>query len=410
MIWLVVAVGLLLLILVHELGHFVAALAVGIQPRKFYVGFPPALVKLRHKGVEYGIGAIPLGGYVKIPGMHRPAARDFETWMRAALHEEPGLTSLAQQVRRQLDAEDFAGARASLPELQRVLELTTLSQGARRSADRALREIEEGTGGDAYWRQPTWKRLVVIAAGPFANVLVAFVIFFGVFATGAPSNTASTKVAAVSSKTPAAAAGLQPGDKIVAVNGKHVATFDALSRLIRASHGKPITITVNRTGRTVTLGPRKTIKSQDGRWIWGFTPDARLISYSPGTAAQKSASALWLVTTGTGQAIGGLFHSKERGQVVGTVGIVRASAAALRVGVPYYLQIVALVSMSLALLNLLPLLPLDGGHIAVSIIEAIRRRALPREVYERASLIGIALVLFIAFIALSNDLSGNAPR
>ena len=410
MIWLVVAVGLLLLILVHELGHFVAALAVGIQPRKFYVGFPPAILKLRFRGVEYGIGAIPLGGYVKIPGMHRPAARDFETWMRAALHEEPGLASLAQQVRRQLDAEDFEGARATLPELQRVLELTNLSQGARRSADRALRELEEGTGRDAYWRQPTWKRLVVIAAGPFANVLVAFVIFFGVFATGAPSNTASTAVAAVSSKTPAAAAGLQAGDKIVAVNGKHVATFDALSRLIRASDGKPITVTVNRAGRTITLGPRKTIKSQDGRWIWGFTPAARLISYSPGTAAQKSASALWLVTTGTGQAIGGLFHSKERGQVVGTVGIVRASAAALRVGVPYYLQIVALVSMSLALLNLLPLLPLDGGHIAVSIIEAIRRRALPREVYERASLIGIALVLFIAFIALSNDLSGNAPR
>ena len=88
----------------------------------------------------------------------------------------------------------------------------------------------------------------------------------------------------------------------------------------------------------------------------------------------------------------------------------RASAAALRVGVPYYLQILGLVSMSLALLNLLPLLPLDGGHIAVSIIEAVRRRALPREVYERFSLIGIALVLFVAFIALSNDLSGNTPR
>ena len=147
--------------------------------------------------------------------------------MRAALHEEPGLTSLAQR---------YAGS--STPRTSRVraprcpsssaCSSSTLSQGARRSADRALREIEEGTGGDAYWRQPTWKRLVVIAAGPFANVLVAFVIFFGVFATGAPSNTASTAVAAVSSKTPAAAAGLQPGDKIVAVNGKHVATFDAL--------------------------------------------------------------------------------------------------------------------------------------------------------------------------------------
>src|SRR6185436_1257160 len=118
------------------------------------------------------------------------------------------------------------------------------------------------TGRDAYWRQPTWKRLVVISAGPLANVLVAFVIFFAVFATGAPSDNASTEVAAVSSKTPAAAAGLQAGDEIVAVSGKHVATFDALSRLIRSSHGKPITLTVDRGGRTITLGPRKTIKSQ----------------------------------------------------------------------------------------------------------------------------------------------------
>ena len=409
MIWLVVAVGLLLLILLHELGHFLAALAVGIQPRKFYVGFPPAIVKVRRKGVEYGIGAIPLGGYVKIPGMHRPAARDFDTWIRPALHEEPGLTSLAQQIRRQLDAEDFEGARASLPELERVLELTKLSPGARRAADRAARELEEGTGRDAYWRQPTWKRLVVISAGPLANVLVAFVIFFAVFATGAPSEIAGTEVAAVTSNTPAAAAGLQAGDKIVAVSGKHVSSFEALSRLIRSSHGRPITITVDRGGRKVTLGPRKTIKS-NGRWIWGFMPAARLVSYSPGEAARRAASACWNVTTGTGQAIGGLFHSKERGQVVGTVGIVRASAAALRVGLPYYLEIVALVSMSLALLNLLPLLPLDGGHIAVSIVEAIRRRALPREVYERASVIGIAIVLFIAFIALSNDLSGGGPR
>jgi regulator of sigma E protease len=409
MIWLVVVVGLLLLILLHELGHFLAALAVGIQPRKFYVGFPPALVKFRRKGVEYGIGAIPLGGYVKIPGMHRPAARDFDTWIRPALQEEPGLTSLAQQIRRQLDAEDFERARASLPELERVLELTKLSPGARRAADRAMRELEEGTGRDAYWRQPTWKRLVVISAGPLANVLVAFVIFFAVFATGAPSQTAGTEVAAVTSNTPAAAAGLQSGDRIVAVNGKHVSTFDALSQLIRSSHGRPITVTVDRDGRKVTLGPRKTIKSS-GRWIWGFIPAARLVSYSPGEAARQAASACWNVTTGTGQAIGGLFRSKERGQVVGTVGIVRASAAALRVGLPYYLEIVALVSMSLALLNLLPLLPLDGGHIAVSLVEAVRRRALPREVYERASMIGIAIVLFIAFIALSNDLSGGAPR
>src|SRR2546423_2696099 len=98
MTYLVVIVGLLLLIFLHELGHFVAARAVGMRPRKFYVGFPPALVKVRRNGVEYGIGAIPLGGYVRIPRMHRPAARDFDAWIPPALHEESALTPVLQRL------------------------------------------------------------------------------------------------------------------------------------------------------------------------------------------------------------------------------------------------------------------------------------------------------------------------
>jgi regulator of sigma E protease len=350
---------------------------------------------------------IPLGGYVRIPGMHRPAAKDFDAWIRPALHEEPQLLPVVQRVRRELDVENFVGARAELPALHQLIEQSKLSPGADRSAERALRELEEGTGGDAYWRQPTWKRLVVIAAGPLANVVVAFVIFFAVFATGAPTGDPSTEVGAVEPHSPAAAAGLQAGDKVVAVDGTHTATFDAVSQQIRASHGRSITVTVERAGRAVPLGPRKTIK-QGGRYIWGFVPTAKLVSYGAGTSLRKSGSELWTITTGTGSAMGGLFHSKERKQLTGTVGIVKASATALKIGVPYYLEILGLVSMSLALLNLLPLLPLDGGHIAVSIIEGIRRRALPREVFERVSLIGIAIVLFVAFIALNNDLSGGA--
>jgi regulator of sigma E protease len=156
----------------------------------------------------------------------------------------------------------------------------------------------------------------------------------------------------------------------------------------------------------VRLGPKKTIK-RGGHYIWGFVPTSRLEQYGAAAAVRKSGSELWQITTGTGAAIGGLFHARERKQLTGTVGIVRESAAALRVGLPYYLEILGLVSMSLALLNLLPLLPLDGGHIAVSIVESIRRRALAREVYERVSLIGIAIVLFVAFIALNNDLTGG---
>jgi regulator of sigma E protease len=404
MSYLVVIVGLLLLIFLHELGHFTAARAVGIRPRKFYIGFPPALAKVTRNGVEYGIGTIPLGGYVRIPGMHRPAARDFDAWIRPALHEDAALAPVAQRIRRRLEAEDYPGAREDLPELHRLVELAELSSGARRLAERAVREVDEATGYDAYWRQPTWKRLVVIAAGPLANVVVAFVIFVVLFLTGAPTGPATNVVAAVEGGSPAATAGLHTGDHVVAVDGVSTPTFARVSRTIRSSRGAPIVVTVKRDGGLLKLGPQRTIKS-GGRWIWGFEPAAKLESHGLGTAVGNSASALGRITTGTGAALGGLFHKKERSQLVGTVGIVRESAAALSVGVPYYLTLVGLVSMSLALLNLLPLLPLDGGHIAVSIIESIRRRALAREVYERVSLIGLALVLFIAFIALNNDIS-----
>jgi regulator of sigma E protease len=404
MTYLVVIVGLLLLIFLHELGHFAAARAVGIKPRKFYVGFPPALVKMTRNGVEYGIGTIPLGGYVRIPGMHRPAARDFDAWIRQALHEDAALAPVAQRIRRRLESENYTEAREDLPELHALVEQASLSAGARKLAERAVREVDEATGADAYWRQPTWKRLFVIAAGPLANVIVAFVIFVVLFVTGAPTGPATNVVAGVEAGSPAAAAGLHAGDRVVAVDSVSTPSFANITHNIRGSRGKAITVTVKRDGHRLTLGPQRTIKSGD-RWIWGFEPAARLESHSLGKSIRNSASTCWRITTGTGTALGGLFHQKERSQLVGTVGIVRESAAALTVGVPYYLTLVGLVSMSLALLNLLPLLPLDGGHIAVSIIESVRRRALAREVYERVSLIGLAIVLFIAFIALNNDIT-----
>jgi regulator of sigma E protease len=328
--------------------------------------------------------------------------------MGPALHEDPSLAPLVQRVRRDLDADELARARTHLPELRQALESAELAPAARRSANRAVREVDEGTGTDAYWRQKTWKRIAVIAAGPLANVLAAFVIFTVVYATGAPTSTPSNEVAAVSAHTPAAAAGLHAGDRVIAVDGTPARTFDSVSRLIRSSQGRPITLTVRRGGTTVTLGPRKTIRL-DGRWIWGFEPAAKLVSYPVGHSAGLAASDCWRVVTGTFGAFGSLFHKHGQSQLTSTVGIVRISAAALKVGFNWYLQIVGLVSMSLALLNLLPLLPLDGGHILFSIIEAVRRRALAREVYERVSVVGFALIILIWVIALQHDLGSNAP-
>jgi len=406
MTWAVVIVGLVLLVFIHELGHFAMARAVGIRPRSFYIGFPPAIFKFRRNGIEYGIGAIPLGGMVRIPGMNRLAGKDVAAFMAPAVSEDARLSDTVQHIRQLVEAEDYAGAREVLPALRAEVEHASLTPGARKSADRALRELEEGTGTDAYWRQPAWRRIAVIFAGPAANILAAFVIFFAVYATGAPSQNASTKVGEVESGMPAAVAGLRPGDRVVAVDGHATPTFDRVSARIRASHGSPITITVKRGDSTVTLGPEKTVKSGD-RWIWGFVPEAETVAYSPGHSVRLAAAACWSVVSGTVQAFTSLFGSHHQGQLVSTVGIVKISNAALKVSFNWYLQILAFVSLSLALLNLLPILPLDGGHILFTMIETIRRRALAREVYERVSMVGIALILLVWVIALS---SGSSPH
>jgi regulator of sigma E protease len=408
MTWVVVAAGLLLLVFLHELGHFSVALLVGVRPRSFYVGFPPALFKFKRKGIEYGIGAIPLGGMVRIPGMNRPAGRDIETYMSPAVREDAELLPIVQRVRRAIDAEDFAAARAALPDLESAIERASLPPAARRSANRALRELEEGTGRDAYWRQATWRRIAIIAAGPAANILVAFLLFLVVFTTGRPTDIATTRVDSVVASSPAAAAGLRPGDRVVAVDGQPAKTFDAVSKRIRGSHGAPITVTVRRGDRTVTLGPKATRHSATG-WIWGFSPVTKTskTSYAIGTSLGKAAGECWGVVTGTVSGFAGIFHSKDRSQISGPVGIVRTSHDYLKAGFSWYLELLALISMSLALLNLLPLLPLDGGHILFSLIEAVRRRALAREVYERVSVAGIALILVLMYIALNNDFTSK---
>src|SRR4051794_34009602 len=154
--------GLAVLILLHEAGHFFVARAVGMKPRRFYLGFPPALLKVRRKGIEYGVGAIPLGGYVKIPGMHRPAPSDVDVQLGPALKEAPSVFPKAARVQRALEAGDLVGAREHLPELEQAIAAANLTPSAARAAERCLTELRDGLGDDAYWRQATWKRISVI--------------------------------------------------------------------------------------------------------------------------------------------------------------------------------------------------------------------------------------------------------
>ena len=395
--------GIAFLILLHEAGHFYVARAVGMSPRRFYLGFPPAIVRVRRKGIEYGIGAIPLGGYVKIPGMHRPASSDLDVQLAPVLREQPRLVGPVGRVKRPLDAYDLDGALAALPELEQAVEEAQLSASARRLAFRALTELRDSLAPDAYWRQRTWKRISVIFAGPGANLLIALLLPMIAFMIGAPGKTVRV-VKRVDSNHPAARIGLRPGDEIVGVNGTTTADYTALSRAIKGSGGRPITVTVLRDGMPHILGPARAVK-EDGRYILGFEPAWHTDQLGPLAALRKSAGDNWRAGKATITFLPRLFTDNGRKNVSGVVGITDVSRQAIGLNFALFLQILGLISLSLALLNLLPLLPLDGGHILFSIIEGLRGRAVGREIYERVSALGIALFLVLMFIGLSNDLS-----
>jgi regulator of sigma E protease len=397
---LVAILGLALLVLIHEAGHFFTALAVGMRPRKFYVGFPPPLARIRRRGVEYGIGAIPLGGYVKIPGMYRPAGRDLGRWFARAEDESPELKERLPGYAAALDRGDFA----VLDELAALVARAELTPSTRRTVEKGLEELRDAAAPDAYWRQAAWRKIAVIFAGPATNLVLAVVLFAALFtitvstyrlgfSLRADGQSASRVVALVQADQPAAKAGLKVGDRVVAIDGEPVAA-DEISSTIRASHGTPIALTVVRDGRRVTLPA---------------TPAAHVVDRGESlpTATWHAIRLTGWVTRDIGTSLVNLVHAKQREQISSPVGIVRGSTEALRQGARDYLGVLGLISLSLALLNLLPLLPLDGGHIAFSVIEAIRRRAVPRGVYERASAVGLMLVLLLFFIGLSNDLGGG---
>jgi regulator of sigma E protease len=395
--------GLAFLILLHEAGHFFVARAVGMRPRRFYLGFPPALVKATRNGIEYGIGAIPLGGYVKIPGMHRPAPSDLDVQLGSALAEDTSLFPKVARVKRALETGDHEGARAALPELERAIEEASLSPAAAKAARRSVDELRDALSPDAYWRQRTWKRIAVIFAGPGVNIVLAILLVALGYMFGVPGD-ANRTVRNVQPGTPAASVGLRPGDTIVAVNGRTTPSFDAVSRLIRASNGKPTTVTVRRNGKPLTLGPVRT-KRIGARWALGFQPGWQEISYGPAGALTHSVRTNWTATKATVSFLPKLLTGSGRKEVSSPVGIVDVSSQAVSLTFTLFLQILGLISLSLAILNLLPLLPLDGGHILFSIIEGLRGRAVGREIYERVSAVGIALFLVLMFIGLSNDLN-----
>ena len=354
MSWVLTIIGISALVILHEFGHFAVAKAVGMRVERFSLFFGPMIVKFRRGETEYGIGVLPLGGYVKISGMNP---------------------------------------------------LETLPEG------------EEHRG---YYRQPVWKRLAVIAAGPAMNILVAFVILLGVYSLSAqrPEHDRA-RIATVQGASPASAV-LRKGDVLLAVDGRRVAVEGETASFIAqiASHRcagaqvsgcaatTPVRFTVLRGGREHELAITPRYNAKVKRTLVGIGTESVLQRDSVVQAAGASVSQMWTVTSTTVTRIVQIFTSSQaRKQVHGIVGVSDVASQAFSFSVAEAFYVLALLSLSLAIVNLFPFLPLDGGHIFWAIAEKIRGRSIPFFVMERASVVGIVLVVCVAAIGLSNDIT-----
>jgi len=323
--------------------------------------------------------------------MHRPAVRDLDVRMQPALKAAPELVGPLEAVKRPLARGDWAEARLALDDLDAAL------RAAGQRGD-ILDDVRDALSPDAYWRQRAWKKVLVIFAGPGTNLLFAVLIFAVLFMAGGGKATAT--IDEVVPNTPAARMGLQNGDRVLSIGGRPVNQGKDIPALVSGSNGRPLRVQVQRDGRLVTLGPARAEES-DGVYRLGFVLRGR--GLAPPEAIKESVRTTAIVSREIVTSLGNLVHKQGREEISSPVGIVQGSSTAASRGAENYLWVLGLISLSLALLNLLPLLPLDGGHIFFSILEGVRGRAVAREVYERVSAIGIAVVLMLFFIGLSND-------
>ena len=382
--------GFAALIILHEGGHFAAAKAVGMRVERFSLFFGPMFLKFRRGETEYGIGPIPAGGYVRITGMN-PHER---------LPEEKDLDELrARQEQLRRDG-------GSAEEENRLN--TKIGQ-----LEGQLPSVRQRT----YYNQPVWKRVVVILAGPAVNLLIAFLIIWGIFLAQGEAIPHSTKqVAVVGKRTPAAAV-LKPGDRVISVDGVS-GSVEKLQRQIRSHRcagpltngclaATPARVVVHRGHRTLPLDIRPRYVAADGFMEIGFGFGVYYTQrpVNASHAASLTVTGLWKVTTLTVSRFATLFEPQSRKDIHSVVGAFKVTQQRFGLSATEALDTLALISLSLAVINLFPFLPLDGGHVFWAVAEKVRGKRIPVEVMERAGAVGFALILIIFVIGLSNDIS-----
>lgn len=345
------------LVFIHEFGHYGMARLLGIKVEAFAVGFGREVLGFTdRRGTRWKLGWLPLGGYAKFAGD-----------MNAASQPDPVL--------------------AALPVAERA---------------------------DYFQFRPLWQRALVVAAGPAINFLFAILLFAGFFMTWGQQYTPPV-VGQVQAGSAAAAAGLRPGDRILTVDGKTARRFEDVVREVRMSTGEPMRFEVMRGGaeRAINVRPRMVngIDRFGNRYTigrLGVASGAPVVERrgpveAVGYAALEVASITRAMVDGLAQVVSGRRDVAELG---GPIKIAQFSGQSAALGLASFVTFVALISINLGFINLLPIPMLDGGHLLLYAVEGMRRRPLNPRVQEWAFMSGFALLLTLMLFLTWNDVAG----
>lgn len=361
-------VGLGFLILVHELGHFTVAKATGMRVEEFSIGYGRFLFSRRVGETVYGISILPIGGYVRVTGMHQ---EEFAARQEAARTKQEALAR---------DPEAYLTGSSAISD----------------------EEVANTPLARRYYAKPLWQRLLFIVSGVTMNIIVAFLMLVVVGLQGLWVPT--TQIQEVVANSPAAVAGVAVGDTVVSLAGRDVDSWADLQEAIRANPGNRVPLVVERDGERLTL--TATLGVQEGGGFLGVGPAAEKRPVGVGQAFNFALDRTWNLFTLLFREIGKLVTGESpvtgSGGLAGPVGIVAISSSAFQEG--YYLSLLAFISIQLGVLNMLPLLPLDGGHFLINILQSVTRRTFSLRTFERISMVGLGLFLLLALVATGNDI------